>query len=157
MNNIICKECGAEFSEELKECPNCGCPVPKKELNASHITKRKGAKLPFFSLILGIIILIMGIVLVAKTADMPTITVQNYSVSGYEFGADFYSEIYNASDVIVDELNEINSGIGTLSVSIKQIARIIYFTGGMIVIAIGLAVIANSVLSFAKRKENIQE
>lgn len=156
MNNIICKECGVEFLEELKECPNCGCPAPKKKVNENHAMKGMQAKhngFPFLSLVLGLIILIMGIVLVTKAIDMPTITAQNYSVSNYEFGGDFYSEIYNASDVIVDELNAINSGIGTLSASIKQIAEIIYFTGGMIVIAIGLSVISNSILSFGKRKE----
>lgn len=160
MNNVFCMECGTEFSDELKACPNCGCPVLKEESSANHKIKGNFFKhygLPFLSLILGFTILILGVVLVSKATDIPTIEAQKYDVANYEFGADFYSQIYNASDVIVDELNAINSGIGTLSVSIERIAEIIYFTGGMIVIAIGLAVIANSILNFAKRKEYIQE
>lgn len=30
---IICKECGKEFSDHAKACPNCGCPV---EFSTSH-------------------------------------------------------------------------------------------------------------------------
>ena len=42
-------------------------------------------------------------------------------VSYAEFGADFYTYIYGATDTIVDELNAINGGMESISRSMNPI------------------------------------
>ena len=86
--------------------------------------KPKKHFMPLISLVLGVVILIMGIFVVTKKSDCDIYSARTYSVSSLSFGADFYTEIYNASDTIVDELNGVNMGIGTLSESMNSIADI---------------------------------
>lgn len=107
---------------------------------------------PYISLIIGIIVLIMGIVVSTKKADINVYTAENYDVSGIEFGADFYTEIYNASDTIVGELNAINGGMESLSKSLNSVIDAVYFSAGMIIIALGLCTIAVSCVYL--KKEN---
>lgn len=35
MSLIKCRECGKEFSELAKSCPECGCPLDNEEKNTS--------------------------------------------------------------------------------------------------------------------------
>lgn len=92
--------------------------------------------------------------------DAFTFTPDNYNVDYASFGADFYTYIYGASDTIVDELDEVNSGISTIvkgqtatNGALKDLGKLIssLIRGcGMVVIAIGLAVVAYDIPKLAE-------
>ena len=77
-----------------------------------------------------------------------------YDVGFSVFGGDFYTEIYKASDTIVDELNSINNGMSVISNSMKSTIKAIYYGSGMVIIAIGLGITAFSLIEFGKQKKN---
>ena len=159
MEELKCKECGAVLAQNAKECPVCGCPVDVTEAtpievkgepiaqNTSVKTAKakavdlvkgkKAAKINFMaviSLILGAVIIVMG----AKVAKMKVdVDVDTFTPKHYE-----------ATDIIVDELDETNSGIASLSQAIATMsdtmANAIYYPIGMLIIALGLGVIAVS-------------
>lgn len=101
------------------------------------------------SLTIGFIII--GIIAATKKPDMKIYSAETFDVESATFGADFYTEIYQANDTIVNELNQINDGVETLSASMKSMAEVIYFAAGMIIIAIGLGMNAISCNSIKKR------
>lgn len=148
MTEFKCPECNKSIAEGVTECPHCGYPVldAKKEQR----TSRKKAQLkrfnimPFISLFLGIVIIIMGITIKNKDASLDIYLAKNYNIENIEFGGDFYTEIYAASDMIVDELSDINKGVESLSQSIASSTNVIYYSTGMLIIAIGTAVVAIS-------------
>lgn len=158
MEELKCKECGTVLAQDAKECPACGCPVaevikaeptvPKKENIASKINITA-----IISLLLGVAIIIMGAMVINREASIDTYRAEHYKAEHAEFGADFYTYIYGASDTMVDELNDINSGVELISESMSTMANIIYYPAGMIIIAIGLGVVAMSVNHI--KKENI--
>ena len=101
--------------------------------------------------IIGMIILVMGIWVAKIEPEIDTYVAEQFNVDYATFGADFYTEIYGASDIIADELNAINGGIESLSASISTFANIIYFSTGMLIIAIGLGTIALSCVHIKKK------
>lgn len=159
MGMIKCEECGEMLEAGVKECPKCGCPVPEikqdiKKNTAEYVEpKVKKSIMPYIALILGIIILGLGIFVVKKeVVDVESHTANSYNVDTAIFGADFYTEIYDASDTIVDELNDINNGVAILSESVIEIINAIYFSAGMIICAIGISVIGVSCIHIGKRE-----
>ena len=148
MTELKCPECYKEIKEEVLDCPHCGFPIKneKKEKTIETMTTqfKKTNIMPLISLLLGILIIIMGIVVANKKATIDTYSAKNYNIEGAKFGADFYTEIYTATDVIVDELNDINKGVETLSQTIVSISNVIYYSAGMIITATGIAVVAIS-------------
>lgn len=169
MGDMKCIECGAILPEGAKECPNCGCPVNYSEMNKTSeslepkrenitVNKERGERekknvLPIVSLIFGIVIFILGCVVLSRDVDAVSYTANSYNADSAIFGADFYTEIYAASDTMVDELNDINSGVAIVSESITEMIGAIYFGSGMIIIAVGLTVIALSIIQFGKMKK----
>ena len=93
---------------------------------------------------MGVAIIIIGITVKNKDASLDIYSAKNYNIESTKFGGDFYTEIYAASDMIVDELNDINTGIESLSQSIASSTNVIYYSTGMLIIAIGTAVVAIS-------------
>lgn len=93
---------------------------------------------------MGIVIIVMGVKVMGETSSIGTYAAKNYDIEYLEFGADFYTEIYGATDTIVDELDDINSGVSQLSKSMSEMANVIYYPVGMVIIAIGLGVVALS-------------
>lgn len=142
MNELKCKECGAKLTQGEKECPSCGCPTESIDMKRSAVVKIN--VLPIISLILGVLIIIMGVTVKNKEISFDTYTAIHYAVDHAVFGADFYTEIYEASDIIADELNDINSGVEVLSRSIEAVANVICYSAGMIMIALGISVTAVS-------------
>ncbi len=55
MNFVKCGECGKQIPNDLKECPNCGCPVDKK----GRIRKEKANRKKGKTAILVIVILLL--------------------------------------------------------------------------------------------------
>lgn len=168
MSEIRCKECGAIIPEGVKECTNCGCPIEysvddvntsKDDVNTEkdkHINTMTSWRKNIFSLIslvIGCVIIICGIVVLNHHIDVDTHKPNNYDVDSAAFGGDFYTEIYNASDTIVDELNEINDGTSVMANSLYEITKSIYYIGGWIIISIGLGTVAFSLLKFANMKK----
>lgn len=157
MGKIKCEECGEILQESMKECPKCGCPVSITEQEdnptekITEIVKVRKSIMPFVGILFGIIIVCLGIYVTKTGVDIESHTANNYKVDSAIFGADFYTEIYEASDTIVDELNDINNGIAILSESVDEIINAIYFSAGMIIFAIGLAVIGISCVHIRKR------
>ncbi len=156
MNELKCTECGETLTEDMTECPRCGCPVEKKivekaEKNISIPIKGKINVGAVIALVLGCIVLFMGSSLVKKTSNKDTYEASLYQVDSAKFGADFYTEIYQASDTIVDELNDINNGIATISESTNAQIDAIYYASGMIVIALGLAIVSISAINIYKK------
>ena len=109
----------------------------------THTAKRFNI-ISIISLLFGVVIIIMGITLMNKKVTIDTYNAKNYDAEYAAFGGDFYTEIYGAADIIVDELNDINSGVTVLSESMATMSNVIYYPAGMIIIAIGLGVVAVS-------------
>lgn len=164
---IKCAECGTELDDFAKTCPNCGCPVtddaaadrmadaPADETVSGPKPTSKMFKInpaAVAALLLGIAILFVGFRLKGKQFDVDVYSAHKFSVDSARFGADFYTEIYNASDVAVDAISAVNGGIASLSGSVADFAEVVAYSAGMIVIAIGMGVIAGSVLHI-KRKD----
>lgn len=160
---IKCVECGTELDESVKVCPNCGCPVQTvpvvEKVNDAPVsvpTTKPAPKsfkinmMAVISLILGIAILIMGFKVADKKFEINEYNASKYSVDSAKFGADFYTEIYKASDVAVDAISAVNGGIASLSTSVADFAEVVTYSAGMIIIAIGIGVIAVSALHIKK-------
>ena len=148
MNELKCKECGTVLAQGAKECPSCGCPIEEIKVESAAPTKTQTAKkinvMPIISLLFGVVIIIMGITVMNKEVSIDTYSAKRYDVDYAAFGGDFYTEIYRASDIIVDELNDINGGIEALSESMAAMANAIYYPAGMIIVSLGLGVVAAS-------------
>lgn len=148
MNELKCKECGAELAAGVKECPSCGCPVEEVKVEYAAPATAQIAKkfnvMSIISLLLGVVIIIMGFSVMNKEISIDTYNAKHYDADYAAFGGDFYTEIYGASDIIVDELNDINGGVEVLSESISALANVIYYPIGMMIIALGLGVVAVS-------------
>lgn len=148
MTELKCRECGAALAQGAKECPSCGCPIGEVKPGNAAPTKTRTAKkfniMSIISLLLGIVIIIMGITVMNKEVSIDTYSAKHYDADYAEFGGDFYTEIYGASDIIVDELNDINGGVEVLSESMAAMENVIYYPVGMMIIALGLGVIAVS-------------
>lgn len=148
MNELKCKECGAALAAGAKECPSCGCPVEEVKVEYAAPATAQIAKkfnvMSIISLLLGVVIIIMGFSVMNKEISIDTYNAKHYDADYAAFGGDFYTEIYGASDIIVDELNDINGGVEVLSESIAALANVIYYPIGMMIIALGLGVVAVS-------------
>lgn len=158
MDELRCKECGTVLTPGTKECPVCGFPI--KEASSEYApAKAHGRKrinvISIISLFLGVVIIIMGITVINKKVSMDTYRAKRYAADNMAFGADFYTEIYKASDMIVDELNDINSGVELLSESMVAMINAIYYPIGMMIIALGLGVVAISFNYIMKESYNI--
>lgn len=101
--------------------------------------------------VIGLIVVIMGASISGKDADTSSYSFSAgyFDIPGASFGADFYTYMYDGSDTIVEELYNLNIGVAEVidaqNYQIKKAAETteaVYKTGGMIVIAIGLAIIA---------------
>ena len=101
-------------------------------------------KMALVSMAIGLVIIIMGFVVIGKNVSVNTHYAHSYDVDYAAFGADFYTEIYGASDVIVSALDDINGGIGQISQSMAVLANVVQYPIGMLIIALGLGVIAVS-------------
>lgn len=149
MSEIKCSECGNVITGGAVECPNCGCPIVTEKESVSVINKKQKSSakinvLAFVSMILGIVIIFMGYTVMNKDISIDTYTAKDYNVDYAAFGGDFYTEIYGASDTIVDELSDINNGIESISKSVAEFSGIIYYPIGMLIITIGIATVAMS-------------
>lgn len=157
MNELKCKECGTIFEPGTKECPVCGCPIEEVKVECVAPTKTQTTKkfnvMSIISLLLGIVIIIMGITVMNAEVSIDTYSAKHYDADYAAFGGDFYTEIYGASDMIVDELNDINGSIEILSESMAAMANVIYYPAGMMIIALGLGVVAVSCNHI--KKENV--
>lgn len=161
MEEKKCLECGEVLAPESTLCRKCGCPVPRetpvavKKAAESPIAAPAPAKAKFnimslVALLLGVVILILGIILINKKSDTPIYSAPSRDVSSAEFGADFYTYMYGASDTMVDELYDISRGISTLSDSTNYTIDAIYFSAGMIICALGLGTIAVACIKLKK-------
>lgn len=129
---------------------------------------------------LGLTAVILGLTLLGdRDGQSSFYNSYNYSPNYYytdnaSFGADFYTYMYQASDTIVDELDDINQAMGTVVDAQTDIVRntartvqatndlmdVVSRTGGVITIAIGLALLAYAVncaaIAFAPVAQNPQ-
>ena len=114
---------------------------------------------------IGILVILLGIILVCLSPSFETSSGSiSYDPSSYnadyaEFGADFYTYMYSASDIIVDELNDINEGLGEVVKAQKYINNnlissiaatealigAVYTAGGIVAIAIGLFILSGAI------------
>lgn len=165
MSDYQCLECGEVFDSEQKNCPNCGCPVEKtvsqeqdakKEFKVNIFDKNPQNIKQYCSIAISIVIVIIGIFIAAKSVKVDNYTASSYQVEDYEFGPDFYTQIYQATGTAAKELNDINGGIQSLSSSINAGIKAIYTVSGTIIIAIGLGTIAVS-LNLIKNNKKEEE
>ena len=159
MSEWKCKECGAPLEQGMHECPACGCPVKEEEPERAAASKAKtGVRLNIMavvSLLIGIEIMIMGTNMMHKEVSIDTYSAKHYDIDYAAFGADFYTDIYEASDVIVDELSDINGGMEKISESMAKMANVIYEPIGMMIVAIGMGVAALSCKDLLKQKQDL--
>lgn len=161
-----CIECGTEIESSAKICPNCGCPVqnaasvevekkqpePISEQANKRSAKKFGVNIAaLISLVLGIAIIGMGFGITNKKFDIEEYDASRYSVDSARFGGDFYTEIYGAVDTAVDGISAINGGVAVLSTSMVQLAEVVTYSAGMIIVAVGMGVTAVSVLHIKKK------
>lgn len=148
MSEIKCKECGAMLLQGTTECPSCGCPVVEDKKEKTVFIKEKSTMkfnvMSVVALFLGVVIIVMGVIVMNKEVSLDTYSAMHYDADYAAFGGDFYTEIYGASDIIVDELNDINGGIAFLSESMAVMANVIYYPVGMLIIALGIGVVATA-------------
>ena len=145
---LKCKECGAILEAGAAVCPNCGCPVERAAEQPVSAAKEKASfklnVLAIVALILGVVIIIMGMKVMRTSVSLDTFQAKRYDMDTMTFGADFYTEIYRASDTIVDELSDLNSGVETISESVAELANGIYELVGTLIVTFGIGVIAVS-------------
>lgn len=145
---LKCKECGASLETGTAVCPNCGCPVERAAVQTVPAVKEKASFrlniLAVAALIFGVVIIFMGMKVMRTSVGVDTFQAKHYNTDSMTFGADFYTEIYRASDTIVDELSELNSGVETISESVAELANVIYETVGTLIVTLGIGVIAVS-------------
>lgn len=158
MTERKCKECGAILEENVAACSQCGCPVEQeKEQKESETILEKTEKKPrkinimaIVSLVIGLAVIFMGVKMINTNTEKKTYSVSRYSTEYATFGGDFYTYIYKASDTIVDELNDINNGMGVLYQSIYDSVNAIYYPIGMVIVSIGLGISAVSLVHLRK-------
>ena len=134
----------------MYNCDNVTTVVSVGKSARATVTEKK--KIPFFSIIalmLGLVIVITGICVMVNSTNMSKHRGDNFSVKYMEFGTDFYTGIYKASNVIVDGVNDINQGVEVISESMLTIVNVF----GLVIISIGLAVVAFSIVNL--RKESV--
>lgn len=168
MEEIKCVECGTVLSKDVTECPNCGCPVSysqqderveiehkeeSKNIERSNEQPAKKNRMPILSLVIGIAVCILGIMVLLKKTDAQVYDANTYDAEESAFGGDFYTEIYSASDIIVDELSDINGGISSISGLIVNGIETLYYCSGLIIIAMGLSIISISLINIGKAKK----
>lgn len=127
------------------------------------------------TLIIAVVVVVMGISLMNTDSNFSVKkTSYSYDASYYDaeyaaFGADFYTYMYEATDIIVSELNDISYAISTLVEAQNSlnsaIAKSVEATnsiisnlckaGGMIVIAIGLVLFVVGLNSLASAFEKM--
>ena len=105
------------------------------------------------SAFIGIVVVILGIILASTNVSSQYFSAKNegYDVPGASFGADFYTYMYDASDEIVSALDNISDNTAKI-VSVENYlveksvenTSAIYKAGGIVVVAIGLAIIVYS-------------
>ena len=107
------------------------------------------------TMIIGLIVMIMGFSI--ETNDVPTHIHSSYNVYGAAFGADFYTYVYDGIDTIVDELDDINSGVSKIVRGEQAIADTVATVGKNIVIAIGLLIIVSGLkqLAYASKSTHV--
>ena len=156
MSEYKCTDCGAELKEGMTECPVCGCPIAvveekpqKAKISPIDILKHININ-ALISLVLGIVIIFMGVSVKNTEISIDTYNAKQFDADYASFGADFYTYIYKASDIIVDELNDINGGIESLSESMNMLANVIYKPVGTMIIAVGLGVVALACIHIKK-------
>ena len=160
-----CAQCGTEFDETTKVCPNCNCPVQESTteektddtpINVPEENKKPASKkskiniLAVITLAVGIVIFIMGVQVKNKHLDIEAYKASQYEVESYSFGADFFTEIYKVVETVADVINDVNGGIASVSESVIEFSDMVTYSAGMIIIAIGLGVIVISVLHIKK-------
>lgn len=117
--------------------------------------------------VIGLVVIVLGISLMGQTAghdvdvDKLSHDAEYYNAEYASFGGDFYTYIYGASDIIVDELYDINSGLGTVVAAQRNVAEAVAVNveatdslnatvckvGGTVVMAIGLAILSCGLLA----------
>ena len=115
--------------------------------------------------VIGVIVIILGAVLTGQSANYAVednsfrYVANEYDADYAAFGGDFYTYVYGASDIIVDELDEINRALETVvraqdSINAAVTANVLATdalintvnkVGGMIIISIGLTILAFAV------------
>lgn len=162
MSEVTCVECGEVLTNETTTCPKCGCPVekkeeviqekvesqeevPQKDTTKKELSLKKKLIMPLIAIVIGVVIIIMGVNVMGKKATVSSHDAESYDAEYAAFGGDFYTEIYGATDIIVDELDSINAGTEVLSKQINAGVNAVYYASGMIMIALGLGVIAVAV------------
>lgn len=163
MEELKCMECGALLEQGAAACPKCGCPVEaaapvetepaekkKMNLNLSDL-KIKVDVTAIIALVIGIVISVMGNGVMNQSVNMLTYSAGRYSVDYCAFGADFYTEIYNASDVMVDAMSGVGNGVAAISNQLPELASAIYYCAGMLMIAIGLSTVAGALPRLLKQ------
>ena len=152
---LKCKECGAILDAGAATCPNCGCPVERAAEQpvaaAKEKTPVKFNVLAVAALVLGVVIIIMGMKVMHTSVSVDTFQAKHYGADSMTFGADFYTEIYRASDTIVDELSDLSSGVETISESVSELANVIYEPVGMLIVSLGIGVIAISLCHMIRK------
>ena len=149
----ILNETNVANDESAANAANTANAVPIVPLEKAKTYKVNFAALA--SLVLGIVIIIMGSSVMNKNADLSVYKAKPYDADYAAFGGDFYTEIYAVTDMIVDELNDMNNGIATVSRAVVAEVNTVYYTTGMLMIAIGLGVIAIAGVHVVKRERSI--
>lgn len=110
---MFCSKCGKENDDSAVICKECGCSI------IGDMTETNNPKKSVWSIVgmcVGAVIVICGIIMIISP-DVSGVWIKSYS-----FGADFYTEIYNATSKVADSninaAKAIVRGLGCATASI---------------------------------------
>lgn len=110
---MYCIKCGKENEDNALICKECGCSLVNEP---TEVPKKKKSVWSLVGMGIGAAVVICGIIMIIFP-DVSGVWIKSYS-----FGADFYTEIYNATSKVAD--SNINAakalvrGLGCVTASI---------------------------------------
>ena len=93
-------------------------------------------------ILIGIVIIIIGIITMNSTPEAVKYSSGYQYVKSAEFGADFYTYMYDASYSMVQQLNSMDRGLVRIVDAEAKTQESVYSVGGLMMICVGLAVLA---------------
>ena len=90
---MYCKKCGKENEDNALICKECGCSLVNEP---TEVPKKKKSVWSLVGMGIGAAVVICGIIMIIFP-DVSGVWIKSYS-----FGADFYTEIYNATSKVAD-------------------------------------------------------
>ena len=101
-------------------------------------------------ILIGVVILLIGIITMSSAPEAVDYSNSYQYVRSAEFGADFYTYMYDASYSMVQQLNSMDRGLARIVDAEAKTQESVYSVGGLMMICIGLAVLAMGITAMGE-------